>query len=173
MIIQGNNYQTGDILLYDQFGDGITRYLFGKVARFFTKGKYIHAAIYLGEHEEMGPIIGESVASGFMIRVYDNLGDVHLRYHKDLSNAQKNMIVNRALQHSGYIYGYLDLFKLLFYLLTNQTLFYHTKNQLTCVEGIARIYKEIGLDIVERDDLDLVLPEDIYYSNKLVTIDGK
>lgn len=170
MLKQKTNYQTGDILLYDRLGDGWQRRWFGKLVQLFNESKYVHTAIYLGEHEDFGSIIAESVASGFLIRVHDNLGDKQLRYKKGLTEGQKDQIIQRSLEMSGYSYGFFDLIKILFYKFTNTRLFPQTYKQLTCTEAIARVYDGLGIKLVDKEDYDLIFPEDIEKSDKLISV---
>lgn len=170
MISERHNYQVGDVLLYDNIGDGFLRWGFGKLVQLVDDSQYVHTALYLGEHEELGSIIGESVASGFLIRVHDNLGDLHLRYQNGLDEFSKDKVINKSLEMSGYMYGYFDLIKIFIHKLTNQILFPQTYKQLTCVEAVVRVYNQLGIELVERQDYDLIYPSDLAESNKLVKI---
>jgi len=163
-------YQTGDILLYDRLGDGWQRRLFGTLVQLFNDSEYVHTAIYLGEHDKFGKIIAESVASGFLIRVHDNLGDKHLRYKNELTEQQKKHLIDQCISMSGYSYGYFDLIKILFYKLTGEKLFFSTYKQLTCTESVARVYDQIGIKLVDKQDYDLTYPQDIENSKELITI---
>lgn len=169
MIKQRSNYQVGDILLYDNIGYGFLRWAFGEVVQLFDDTEYVHTALYLGEHEELGSLIAESIASGFLIRVHDQLGDKHLRY-KGLTEDDKNKIINTCLEMSGYMYGYLDLLKILFHKLTSSNLFNQTYKQLTCAEAVVRVYNKLGIDLVDRHDFDLVYPSDLSKSDKLIDV---
>jgi len=170
MISERHDYQVGDVLLYNNMGDGFLRWAFGELVQLIDPGKYVHTAIYLGEHEELGSIIGEAVASGFLIRVHDNLGDLHLRYKNGLDESQKEDIIHNCLEMSGYMYGYFDLIKILIHKLTNQILFPQTYKQLTCAEAIVRVYNKLGIELVKRQDYDLIYPSDLAESDKLIEL---
>ena len=170
MISERHDYQVGDVLLYNNMGDDFLRWAFGELVQLIDASKYVHTAIYLGEHEELGSIIGEAIASGFLIRVHDNLGDLHLRYKNGLDKSQKDEIIHKCLEMSGYMYGYFDLIKILIHKLTNQILFPQTYKQLTCAEAIVRVYNKLGIELVKKQDYDLIYPSDLAKSNKLVKI---
>jgi len=160
-------YQTGDIILYKNLKDSSLKWLFGELVKLITDGEYVHSAIYLGRHDKFGYIIAESVASGFLIRVHNDLGQTILRYKDGLNNKQKDQIIYRCLAMSGYSYGYFDLIKILFYKITGAYLFPSTVKQLTCSEAITRVYKHISIDLSYHTDNDLVTPNDLYQSPQL------
>ncbi|MGV9142085.1 MAG: hypothetical protein ACOC1X_04020, partial [Promethearchaeota archaeon] len=83
---------------------------------------------------------------------------------------QKDQIIQRSLEMSGYSYGFFDLIKILFYKFTNTRLFPQTYKQLTCTEAIARVYDGLGIKLVDKEDYDLIFPEDIEKSDKLISV---
>lgn len=164
---ESSELETGDIILYKNLGNNFFMNLFRRAVQFITNGEYIHGAIYLGEHQDFGPIIAEALASGFLIRAGgDTSGDV-FRYRKGLDEQRKQNIINYCLSKSNYQYGYLDLFKILIYRFTRYKLFSETVEKLTCVEVIARTYENIGIELTDKEDLDLTYPSDIANSDKL------
>lgn len=171
MILQKSGYETGDILLYENLGDDSKLvWAFGELVKYATNSQYVHVAIYLGEHEDFGSIVAESIASGFLIKTQSNLGHKQLRYKEGLTKNQKDKIIYNSLSMSGYQYGYIDLIKIVIYKLTKQNIYSSTNKKLTCSEAIARVYGNMGIKLVEKKDYDLVYPVDIVKSNKLVEI---
>ena len=170
MISERHDYQVGDVLLYNNMGDGFLRWAFGELVQYATNSKWIHAALYLGDSEKFGPIVAESIASGFLVKTQGNFGHRQLRYKKGLDKSQKDEIIHKCLEMSGYMYGYFDLIKILIHKLTNQILFPQTYKQLTCAEAIVRVYNKLGIELVKKQDYDLIYPSDLAESNKLVKI---
>ena len=170
MISERHDYQVGDVLLYNNMGDGFLRWAFGELVQHTTSSKWIHAALYLGDSEKFGPIVAESTASGFLVKVQENLGHKQLRYKDGLSKGQKEQIIYNALSLLGYEYGYMDLIKILLYILTKQSIYNATKNKLTCAEAVARVYQKMGIELVKKDDYDLIYPSDLTVSEQLIDI---
>lgn len=171
MILQKSGYETGDILLYENLGDDSKLvWAFGELVKYVTSSKYVHVALYLGEHKDFGSIVAESLASGFLIKTQKNLGHKQLRYKNSLTKQQKDQIIYNSLSMSGYQYGYIDLIKIIIYKLTSQSIYNDTKKKLTCSEAIARAYGSIGIKLTDKEDYDLVYPVDVVKSDKLVEI---
>lgn len=171
MILQKSGYETGDILLYENLGDDSKFvWAFGELVKYATNSKYVHVALYLGEHEDFGSIVAESLASGFLIKTQKNLGHKQLRYKNGLNEKQKDQIIYNSLSMSGYTYGYIDLIKIVIYKLTGHNIYNSTKDKLTCSEAIARAYGNMGIKLTDKKDYDLVYPVDIVESNKLIEI---
>jgi len=170
MISERHNYQVGDILLYNNIGDGFLRWAFGELIQYTTSSKYVHTALYLGDSEKFGPIVAESIASGFLVKTQGNFGHRQLRYQNGLSKKQKSQIIYNSLSMSGFSYGYVDLIKILIYEITGQSIYNSSTKKLTCAEAIARVYQKIGIKLVAKKDYDLVYPSDITESKELVEI---
>lgn len=168
-----NGIKSGDILLSKYIPEPDLSFdLLSLLTSSLTDGPYVHSGIVFDDGRWLGNssslIIGEALYEGFVVRYYkderlkqkidsDKI-DVY-RYHDKLSKKDKISIRDSIQTHMGREYSIQDLLKILLYKITSNKFFNETTNKITCAEAVARVYKNIGIDLTDQvDDLDLVTP---------------
>ena len=149
----------GDIILYKDGKSWTSRTI-----RKLTNSKYNHAGIYVGNGYILEALIkGVRLTNVTNPDTYKGIDRYRLKSGQTILKSKIMKITTKYLNRP---YSKWDIVKIWLYLKTG-IMFKRQTKHLICSETVALVYRDLGLDLFPKVNLDYVTPEFFAISNKL------